>query len=64
MNRFFQSTHPKNGHDVNIEFDEDQRLVAATYTDGEDVELTNMVKSHFQSDIEIFCKDEESEEQA
>jgi len=64
VNRFFQSTHPKNGHDVYIGFDEDQRLVAATYTDGEDVELTDMVKSHFQSDIEIFCKHDESEEQA
>lgn len=64
MNRFFQTTHPKNGHDVNIEFDEDHRLVAATYTDGEDVELTDMVKSHFESDIKAFCKDEDSEEQA
>ncbi|WP_338853888.1 hypothetical protein WE348_21745 (plasmid) [Alteromonas macleodii] len=54
-NKFFQSTHPKNIHDIIVEYDADLRLVNATYDDGEDVELTDSVKSHLQDDINHFA---------
>lgn len=54
MSQFLQTTHPKNGHDVNVEFDEDHRFVGATYDDGEDVDITPVIKSHFQDDINRF----------
>ena len=53
-NQFLTTTHPKNGHDVTVEFDENHRLVNAEYDDGEDVELTDVVKSHLQDDINHF----------
>ena len=53
-NQFLTTTHPKNSFDVTVEFDEDHRLVNAVYDDGEDVELTDAVKSHLQDDIDRF----------
>ena len=61
MSKHFQTMHPRNGFDVIVEFDEDKRLVGATYTDGEDVELTEVVKIHLQSDIDIFHSDPSDE---
>jgi hypothetical protein len=54
--KFITSTHPKNGDDVIIEYDEDYRFVNAVYTNDEDVEITPAIKSHFQSDIDTFIK--------
>lgn len=52
---FFNTTHPKNSFDVTVEYDEDLRFVDAVYDDGEDVDITPAIKSHFQSDINVFC---------
>lgn len=54
-NTFFTTTHPKNGYDVTVELDEDFRVVNATYDDGEDVDMTPVIKEHFQSDANLFC---------
>ena len=53
---FISSTHPKNGCDVTVEYDEDQRFVNAVYDDDEDVDITPSIKSHFQADINQFVK--------
>lgn len=53
--RFFTTTHPKNGLDVTVEYNEDRRFVNAVYSDDEDVEITPIVKSHFQDDIDQFA---------
>lgn len=54
MTNFFQSTHPKNGDDITIEYDEDHRLVNATYDNEEEVDITPRVKASLQSDIDTF----------
>lgn len=59
MSNHFQTTHPKNSFDVTVTFDEDFRLVNATYDDGEDVELNDVIKSHLQADIDFFVKGQE-----
>ena len=58
LNNTFQTTHPKNGFDVNVTFDEDFRVVGATYDDGEDIEMNNVIKSHLQADVNHFVKGE------
>lgn len=55
--KFITSTHPKNGNDVVIEYDEDYRFTNAVYTDDEEVEITPAIKAHFQNDIDNFVKD-------
>ena len=53
---FISSTHPKNGCDVTVEYDEDKRFVNAVYCDDEDVDITPAVKSQFQTDINNFVQ--------
>jgi hypothetical protein len=55
-NKFFSATHPKNGCDVVVKYDEDFRFVDATYDDGETVDLTDRIKSQFQDDITHYCQ--------
>ena len=54
MSNYFCSTHPKNGLDVTIEYDEDFRLVDATYSDDESVDLTPHTKASLQADIDSY----------
>ncbi|APE04065.1 hypothetical protein BM526_19030 (plasmid) [Alteromonas mediterranea] len=54
-NKTFETTHPKNSHNVIVEYDANLRLVNATYEDGEDVDLTDVVKAHLQDDINHFA---------
>ena len=49
-----KTTHPKNNQDVIISFDEELIIISATYTDGEEVEMTDVVKSHFEQDLFMF----------
>ncbi len=56
MSNYFQTTHPTNGYDVTVEYDEDKRLVNAVYDNDEDVELTPSVKAHLQADIDNFVQ--------
>lgn len=59
MNNQLQTTHPKNSFDVTVEFDEDFKVVNAKYDDGEDVEMNDVIKSHFQADIDLYVKGQE-----
>lgn len=52
---YFEATHPKNGSDVTIAYDEDLKLVSATYSsDGEEVDLTDSIKQRFLSEINQY----------
>lgn len=50
----FTTTHPKNNQDVILSFDEDLNITSATYSDGEAVDMTDSVKSHFNQDLFLF----------
>lgn len=54
MTQAIATTHPKNGCDVTLYFDEDKRLTHAYYDNDEEVELTSSIKSQFQADINTF----------
>ncbi len=49
-----ETTHPENGYDVTLRFDEDKRLTDAYYDNDEQVELTSSIKSQFQADIDTY----------
>lgn len=51
----FITTHPKNNQDVTISFDKDLNIISATYSDGEAVDMTDSVKSHFNQDVFLFA---------
>ena len=57
MYNFFETTHPKNGYDIVVHYDEDCKLVSADYGDGECVELTSAIKASLQADIDAFVID-------
>lgn len=56
MSHFFETSHPENGFDVVVCFDEDNRLVSASYSDDADVPLTPTVKEALQTEIDAYCK--------
>lgn len=51
----FETVHPKNGCDVTLTLDEDCKVLSAVYSsDDEEVDLTDSVKSAFQSDADAY----------
>jgi hypothetical protein len=57
MYNFFETTHPKNGYDIVVHYDETGKLVSAEYGDGECVEVTSSIKATLQADIDAFTVD-------
>lgn len=53
---FLTTTHPKNGHNVTVEFNEDLRVVNATYDDGEEIEMTPAIQEHLQADVNTYAR--------
>lgn len=56
MSNSFATTHPKNGYDVTITYDEDFKLTSAVYDDGEEVALNASIKAKLQADIYAYCR--------
>lgn len=56
MSNALATTHPKNGYDVTLTYDEDYKLTSAVYDDGEDVGLNASIKAQFQADIDTYCR--------
>lgn len=56
MSKHFEANHPVDGSDIVVEYDEDGRLVGATYQgDDADVDLSDSnVKSKIQADIDLY----------
>jgi hypothetical protein len=52
--KYFEANHPKNGFDIIIGYNEDLKIESVTYTDDEDVYLTEFVKSHIIGEIKIY----------
>ncbi len=55
MNNTFVTSHPKNNLDVTVEFDpKNVRLMNARYKDGENIEMTEAIRTQLQADLDSF----------
>ncbi|WP_063661510.1 hypothetical protein [Aliivibrio fischeri] len=55
--KFFATTHPKNGCDIMVTYDENQKFVNAEYIDDEEqIDITTSIETLLQDDIDTFCK--------
>ncbi|MBD80305.1 MAG: hypothetical protein CL840_15425 [Crocinitomicaceae bacterium] len=56
MSNHFEANHPIDGSDIVVEYDDDGRLVGATYQgDGLDVDISDgVIKNKIQADIDHY----------